>query len=124
MIFITGHGDIPMTVRAMKAGAVEFLPKPFREQDLLDAIAQALARSRLLQQAQGAAAAVQARHATLSAREREVLALLVQGLRNKQTADRLGISEVTVKVHRHNLMDKMQAPSLQALLAMVAQING
>ena len=124
VIFITGHGDIPMTVRAMKAGAVEFLPKPFREQDLLDAISQALARSRLLQQAQGAAAAVQARHATLSAREREVLALLVQGLRNKQTADRLGISEVTVKVHRHNLMDKMQAPSLQALLAMVAQING
>lgn len=122
VIFITGHGDIPMTVRAMKAGAVEFLPKPFREQDLLDAIAAALARSHELQRTQGAAAEVRARYDTLSAREREVLALLMQGLRNKQTADRLGISEVTVKVHRHNLMEKMQAPSLPALLSMVSRL--
>lgn len=123
VIFITGHGDIPMTVRAMKAGAMEFLPKPFREQDLLDAIAAALARSQELQRSHGAAAEVRTRYETLSAREREVLSLLLQGLRNKQTADRLGISEVTVKVHRHNLMEKMQAPSLQALLAMVSRLG-
>lgn len=123
IIFITGHGDIPMTVRAMKAGAVEFLPKPFREQELLDAIRMALDRSRAMQREHGAAAAVRARFQTLSAREREVLALLRQGLRNKQSADRLGISEVTVKVHRHNLMEKMGAASLQALLSMVARLD-
>lgn len=123
IIFITGHGDIPMTVRAMKAGAVEFLPKPFREQDLLDAIRQALDRSRALQQELGAVAEARARYETLSAREREVLALLRQGLRNKQSADQLGISEVTVKVHRHNIMEKMGASSLQALLAMVGRLQ-
>ncbi len=123
IIFITGHGDIPMTVRAMKAGAVEFLPKPFREQELLDAIGVALARSRELQREFGAAAEVRSRFDTLSMREREVLALLVKGLRNKQTADQLGISEVTVKVHRHNIMEKMGASSLQSLLAMVGRLG-
>jgi FixJ family two-component response regulator len=123
IIFITGHGDIPMTVRAMKAGAVEFLPKPFREQELLDAIGAALARSGELQREFGAVAEVRSRFDTLSAREREVLALLVKGLRNKQSADQLGISEVTVKVHRHNIMEKMGASSLQALLAMVGRLG-
>ena len=123
VIFITGHGDIPMTVRAMKAGAVEFLPKPFSEQELLDAIRVALDRSLVLQREHGAAAEVRARFETLSTREREVLALLRQGLRNKQSADQLGISEVTVKVHRHNIMEKMGAASLQALLAMVARLD-
>jgi RNA polymerase sigma factor (sigma-70 family) len=123
IVFITGHGDIPMTVRAMRAGAVEFLPKPFREQDLLDAIRVALEQSGQAWREQAAQADIRARFETLSAREREVLALLMQGLRNKQTADRLGISEVTVKVHRHNLMEKMKAASLPALLAMVAALQ-
>ena len=123
IVFITGHGDIPMTVRAMKAGALEFLPKPFREQELLDAIRVALDRSSELQREFGAVAEARARFDTLSVREREVLALLRQGLRNKQTADQLGISEVTVKVHRHNIMEKMGASSLQALLAMVSRLD-
>ena len=123
IIFITGHGDIPMTVRAMKAGALEFLPKPFREQELLDAIRVALDRSSELQREFGAVAEARSRFDTLSVREREVLALLRQGLRNKQTADQLGISEVTVKVHRHNIMEKMGASSLQALLAMVSRLD-
>ena len=124
IIFITGHGDIPMTVRAMKAGAVEFLPKPFRDQDLLDAINQSLRQSRLAHRDHEALAAVRTRFDTLTAREREVLALMMQGLRNKQTAAQLGISEVTVKVHRHNIMEKMQAASLPGLLAMVNRLGG
>ena len=123
IVFITGHGDIPMTVRAMKAGAVEFLPKPFREQDLLDAVRGALAQSSARRRDDAATAEVRARFATLSAREREVLALLARGLRNKQTADQLGISEVTVKVHRHNIMEKMQAASLPSLLSMIGRIE-
>ena len=123
IVFITGHGDIPMTVRAMKAGAVEFLPKPFREQDLLDAVRGALAKSCAQRREEAATAEARARFATLSAREREVLALMARGLRNKQTADQLGISEVTVKVHRHNIMDKMQAASLPALLSMIGSIE-
>lgn len=118
IVFITGHGDIPMTVRAMKAGAVEFLPKPFRDQDLLDAIAQSLAQSRATQQGEEALRGLRTRFDTLTPREREVLALMVQGLRNKLTADRLGISEVTVKVHRHNVMEKMQAKSLPEVVGM------
>ncbi len=118
IVFITGHGDIPMTVRAMKAGAVEFLPKPFRDQDLLDAIAQSLAQSRATQQEDEALRGLRTRFDTLTPREREVLALMVQGLRNKLTADRLGISEVTVKVHRHNVMEKMQAKSLPEVVGM------
>lgn len=118
IVFITGHGDIPMTVRAMKAGAVEFLPKPFRDQDLLDAIAQSLAQSRATQQEDEALRSLRTRFDMLTPREREVLALMVQGLRNKLTADRLGISEVTVKVHRHNVMEKMQAKSLPEVVGM------
>ncbi len=121
-MFITGHGDIPMTVRAIKAGAVEFLPKPFRDQDLLDAIAQGVALDRKARRDSEGLASVRARHDALTPREREVLALMIQGLRNKQSADRLGISEVTVKVHRHNIMEKMQATSLPALLAMVNRL--
>jgi FixJ family two-component response regulator len=123
IVFITGHGDIPMTVRAMKAGAVEFLPKPFRDQDLLEAIALSLKRSEAAWREHTAAASIRARFHTLTAREREVLPLIVQGLRNKQTADRLGITEVTVKVHRHNIMEKMKAPSLPALIGMLEQLR-
>lgn len=123
IVFITGHGDIPMTVRAMKAGAVEFLPKPFRDQDLLDAISVSLEQSLSLQRELDETAALRARYATLTAREREVLALMVQGLRNKQAADRLGITEVTVKVHRHHVMEKMRAASLPALVGMVQQLG-
>lgn len=123
IVFITGHGDIPMTVRAMKAGAVEFLPKPFRDEDLLAAIEQSLAKDRLARQASVSLASARARYDSLTPREREVLALMMQGLRNKQTAGRLGISEVTVKVHRHNLMEKMQAKTLPALLAMVNRLG-
>ena len=124
IVFITGHGDIPMTVRAIKAGAVEFLPKPFADAELLAAIHQGLDRDRGAQQQRDDVAAVRERHATLTPRELEVLALTLQGLRNKQTADRLGISEVTVKVHRHNIMEKMQAGSVPALVAMVNRVGG
>ena len=123
IIFITGHGDIPMTVRAMKAGAVEFLPKPFRDQDLLDAIAQSIQMDQNAYQQQQALRDIRIRYEQLTAREREVLALLMQGFRNKQTADRLGISEVTVKVHRHNLMEKMHAKSLPMLIDMTSRVK-
>ncbi|MBL8350216.1 MAG: response regulator transcription factor [Burkholderiaceae bacterium] len=122
VVFITGHGDIPMTVRAMKAGAVDFLPKPFREQDLLDAIARSLAIDGAARRQRTELAEIQARYDTLTTREREVLARVVRGLRNKQTAAELGISEVTVKVHRHNIMDKMGARSLPALTGMVDRL--
>lgn len=123
IVFITAHGDIPMTVQAMKAGAVEFLPKPFRDQDLLDAISLSLAQAEAAWREREASAEVRARFDTLTPREREVLVLLLQGLRNKQMADRLGITEVTVKVHRHNVMEKMKAASLPALLGMVDQLG-
>ncbi|HUN90502.1 MAG TPA: response regulator transcription factor [Burkholderiaceae bacterium] len=123
VIFITGHGDIPMTVRAMKAGAAEFLPKPFRDQDLLDAIFQSLERDRQARRERESDAGIRERYDTLTGREREVLALLMKGLRNKQTADQLGISEVTVKVHRHNVMEKMRAGSLPALIDMVSRLR-
>jgi RNA polymerase sigma factor (sigma-70 family) len=123
IIFITGHGDIPMTVRAIKAGAVEFLPKPFRDQDLLDAITLSLQLAEDTRREHEASEGVRARFETLTAREREVLGLIVQGLRNKQTADRLGISEVTVKVHRHNIMEKMKASSMPALIAMLDRLR-
>lgn len=124
IVFITGHGDIPMTVRAMKAGAVEFLPKPFRDQELLDAITQGLTQARAAWQAADAQRTLRARFETLTPREREVLALMVQGLRNKLSADRLGISEVTVKVHRHHVMEKMQAKSLPELVGMWERLGG
>lgn len=123
IVFITGHGDIPMTVRAMKAGAVDFLPKPFREQDLLDAIAHSLELDGAARRQRAELAEIQARYDTLTSREREVLALVVRGMRNKQTAAELGISEVTVKVHRHNIMEKMGARSLPALTGMVDRLR-
>ena len=123
IIFITGHGDIPMTVRAMKAGAIDFLSKPFREQDLLDAITASLERDGAARQQRAELAELQARFDTLTSREREVVALVVRGMRNKQTAAELGISEVTVKVHRHNIMEKMGARSLPALTGMVDRLQ-
>jgi FixJ family two-component response regulator len=118
IIFITGHGDIPMTVKAIKAGAVEFLTKPFREQDLLDAVRIALERDRERRQSDGVVSDLRARFEALTPREREVLAMVVMGRLNKQTAAEIGISEMTVKVHRHNAMQKMGAKSLVDLVRM------
>jgi RNA polymerase sigma factor (sigma-70 family) len=123
IVFITAHGDIPMTVRAMKAGAMEFLPKPFRDEDLIAAIEASLERSRLARHESESVQVLRDRYEALTPREREVLALLAQGLRNKQTADRMGISEVTVKVHRHNLMEKMQASSVPLLIRMIERLR-
>lgn len=123
IIFITGHGDIPMSVRAMKAGAVEFLTKPFRDQDLLDAIAQALDRDREVRKQQADMAELRERHERLTPREREVMELVVAGLLNKQIAVRLGISEVTVKLHRHQVMEKMKADSLAELVRMSEKLT-
>jgi FixJ family two-component response regulator len=118
IIFITGYGDIPMSVKAIKAGAVEFLTKPFREQDLLDAVRIAIERDRERRQSEGAVSDLRARFEALTAREREVVALVVMGRLNKQTAAEIGISEITVKVHRHNAMQKMGAKSLVDLVRM------
>ena len=111
VIFITGHGDIPMTVKAMKSGAVEFLTKPFRDQDLLDAIHQALQREREMRQQQREILELKERYELLTAREREVMGLLVSGLLTKQIAARLGTSEITAQVHRGQVMRKMHANS-------------
>jgi FixJ family two-component response regulator len=116
VIFITGHGDIPMSVRAMKAGAVEFLTKPFRDQDLLDAISQALEHDRMLRTQHAEVAELRRRYEQLTPREREVMELVVSGLLNKQIAARLNISEITVKLHRHHVMEKMKADSLAELV--------
>jgi FixJ family two-component response regulator len=118
IIFITGYGDIPMTVRAMKAGAVEFLTKPIREQDLLDAVRVALDRDRERRERESTASMLRARYETLTAREQEVISLVTTGLMNKQSAAEIGISEITVKVHRHNAMKKMGAKSLADLIRM------
>jgi FixJ family two-component response regulator len=118
VIFITGHGDIPMSVKAMKAGAVEFLTKPFRDQELLDAVQRGLALDRARRDQQKPVAELQARFKTLTAREQEVIAFVSAGLMNKQVAGRLGVSEITVKVHRGNAMRKLGAKSLAELVRM------
>ena len=116
VVFMTGHGDIPMTVKAMKAGAVDFLAKPFRDQDMLDAVTAAIERDRQRRQSDGALDGVRAHYATLTSREREVMALVVSGLMNKQVAAELQLSEITVKIHRGNVMRKMGVRSLAELV--------
>jgi FixJ family two-component response regulator len=123
IIFMTGHGDIPMTVKAMKAGALEFLPKPFRDQDMLDAVQLALDRDRTRREAERAGAQLRTNFGKLSPREREVMSFVTAGLMNKQIAARLGLAEVTVKLHRGALMRKMNARSV-AELARMAEILG
>ena len=123
VIFITGHGDIPMTVRAMKAGAIEFLTKPFRDQDLLDAIQVALERDRTRRRQEAEIAVLQERFESLTPREREILPLVVSGRLNKQSAADLGTSEITIKVHRANIMRKMQAESLADLVRMAGRLG-
>jgi FixJ family two-component response regulator len=123
IIFITGYGDIPMSVQAMKGGAIEFLTKPFRDQDLLDAIQQGLARDRAWLENEKALAGLRARFETLSPREREVMTLVVTGRLNKQIAGDIGISEITVKVHRGQVMRKMNAGSLPDLARMADRLK-
>jgi FixJ family two-component response regulator len=123
IIFVTAHGDIPMAVRAMKAGAVDFLTKPFREQDLLDAVHSSLAQDRIRRQKAAEIAKLEKRLHGLTPREKQLLPLVVSGRSNKQVAAEIGTSEITVKVHRSNLMRKMQAGSFADLLRMAADMN-
>lgn len=123
IVFITGHGDIPMSVRAMKAGAVEFLSKPFRDQDLLDAIRAALERDRARRDQEKEVTELQQRFESLTLRQREVTAMVVSGFLNKQIADELGTAENTVKVHRSRAMEKMRAKSLADLIKMIEKVK-
>jgi len=123
IIFITGHGDIPMSVRAMKAGAVEFLTKPFRGQELLDAIQEAIARERAAWNDRTEMTSLRARYESLTAREKEVMALVVSGLLNKQIGAELGTSELTIKTHRGRVMEKMGADSLAELVKMSERLK-
>jgi FixJ family two-component response regulator len=123
IIFITAHGDVPMSVRALKSGAVEFLTKPFRDQDLLDAIQQALQRDRAAREQQAEVDGLHGRYQALTAREREVMGLVVSGMLNKQIALQIGASEATIKIHRGNVMQKMQAASLIELVRIADKLK-
>ena len=123
IIFMTGHGDIPMTVKAMKAGAIDFLTKPFRDQDILDAVATAIERDRTRRKDQKAVAELRAVFETLTTRERDVFALVASGLMNKQIAAEIGLAEITVKIHRGHIMRKMGARSLADLVRMAEMLG-
>ncbi|MGY4310811.1 response regulator transcription factor [Bradyrhizobium sp. JR3.5] len=123
IIFMTGHGDIPMSVQAMKAGAIDFLTKPFRDQDMLDAVGKALERDQKRRDSETAVADIRVRLASLTAREREVMGFVVEGFMNKQVAAKLGVSEITVKVHRVNMMRKMKARSVVDLVGMADSLG-
>jgi FixJ family two-component response regulator len=123
IIFVTGHGDIPMTVRAMKGGAVDFLTKPFRDQDMLDAVGAAIERDRKRREAEKIVAQLQALYETLTPREREILALVASGRMNKQIAGDLGLAEITVKIHRGHITKKMHARSLADLIRMAETLG-